>query len=347
VEIVAAAIGILVGGFVLGPKVVDFFDADEKIRLEVAEPSVSNPRDAYDAIGQEAAADPTVAVTLRNQGTATAWIEEARITIVEAARLGVCVNQGGGTGDVPRTQDYRITLPEFPGEGRRVIHRDLHVEVQPGHGVRPVLSFKKDNIYPTNLYAIAVEFIADPGGHAYDAGRFVIGVPGSVERSGLTLPESEEILSSEATSPGEAIPTWCFRHNLAAMRRVLAAPGKRSAEVAALDHMQLAPGWRAYADHSPAPLVVEELLSSEDPEAVLHAIEAARQSGDPRLEATVRKRAVAVLLRQGHRELERYPPNAVASAERVLSLGRSSAANRLLRRAQAAISAEEELAVAG
>jgi hypothetical protein len=347
VEIAAAAIGILVGGFVLGPKVVDFFSVEEGIRLEVAEPSVSNPRDAYRGIDQEAAADPTVAVTLRNRGTATAWIEEARITLVKAARLAVCVNQGGGEGDVPRTHDYRITLPEFPGDGRRVIRRDLHVQVQPGQGVRPVLSFKKDHLYTTNLYAIAVELVADPGGHTYDAGRFVIGVPGPVGRFGLTLPESEEVLSSEASSPGEVVPTWCFRHNLAAMRRVLAEPGERSAEIAALDHLQLAPGWNAYADHSPAPLVVEELLSSEDPEAALYAIEAARRSDDPRLEATVRRRAVAILLRQGQQELESYPPNAVASAERILSLAPSPAASRLLWRAKAAISAEEELAEAG
>ncbi len=346
IEIAAAAIGILAGGFLLGPKVADLFGAEEEIRLEVAEPSVSNPRPGTSGgINRVSAQDPRVAVTVRNLGTATAWIEEARITIVEGARLRVCVVQGGG--DVPRTNPYRITLPEFPGEDRQLVRRDLHVEVQPGHGVRPVLSFQKEDIGTTNLYAIAVELVADPGGHVYDAGRFVIGVPGPVSRFGGVLPESEEVLTSDVTSPGEVIPTWCFRHNLAAMRRVLVEPGFRSAEVAALDHVQLAPGWNAYADHSPTQLAVEELLGSEDPEAALDAIEVARRSDDPGLEATVRKRAIAVLLRQGRRELESYPPNAVANAERVLSLGQSSAASRLLWRAKAAVRAEDELAAAG
>lgn len=347
IEIAAAAVGILVGGFLLGPGIFDLFRSAEEIRLEVAEPSVSNLRPgSHGGINQVAAEDPKVAVTVRNHGHATAWIEEARITIFAGARLGVCATQGGG-GDVPHTKAYQITLPEFPGEARRVVRRDLHVEVQPGHGVRPVLSFQRDGTSTTNLYAIAVELIADPGDHAYDAGRFVIGVPGPVGRFGHHLPESEEVLTSEATSPGDTIASWCFRYNLAAMRRVLREPGLRSADIAALDHARLAPGWNAYADHSPVRLAVDELLNSEIPDAALYAVEAAKRSSDPELEAVVRKRAIALLLRQGRRDLEGDPPGAAANAERVLSMTASPAAKRLLWRAKAAISAEEELGGVG
>jgi hypothetical protein len=342
IEIAAAAVGILAGGFLLGPKVVDLFGAEKEIRLEVAEATVFNPPDAYRGVNQDPATEPKVIATVRNRGTTTAWIEEARITIFEGARLRTCVSQGGG--DVIHTKDYRVTLPEFPAETKRVVRRDLHVEVQPGHGVRPVLSFQKEAAATTNLYAIAVELVADPGDHSYHAGRFVIGVPGPVSRYGGILPESEEVLTGEATRPDDVGATWCYRHNLAGMRRVIGEPGMRSAEIAALDHVRPAPGWHAYADHSPAELVVEELLSSEDPDAPLYAIEAARRSGDPHLEASVRRRAVAVLLRQGRRDLQIYPPNAAANAERVLSLSPSPAASRLLWRAKAAISAEEELA---
>jgi hypothetical protein len=345
VEIAAALLSIIAIGFALEPKIEGAFEEEGKVWLEIDEVTVSNPPASYSTSGageleQDPATEPTIAATVRNRGEETAWIEEARITVVAAARLSICVNQGGG--DVPQSKRYRISLPDFPSEGRIEIRRDLHVEVQPGHGVRPVLGFEKESAGTTNLYAIRVRLVAGPGHHVIDAGRFVVGVPEPVSRSGQILPESDKVLLSEATAPGEAVPTWCFRHNLEGMRRVIAEPGQRSDYVAALARLQPAPAWGGYADRRPARVVVEDLFRSDNYEAAMYALEAAAQTGEPEYEAAVRQRVVNFLLRRAAVNLEDYPGGSVEDAQRVLSLQRSPLASRLLTRAKAERRAEEE-----
>jgi hypothetical protein len=348
VEVTAAFLGILVAGVVLAPVVEGVFDHGFEARLEVAEATVSNLPASYSSgrpgeIRQDPETEPTVAATVRNRGTDTAWIEEARIEVVAAARIETCVSQGGG--DVPSSKRYRIALPAFPGSKRQVIHHDLHVEVQPGHGVRPVLSFQQDSPASTNLYAIRVQLVADPGGRLIDIGRFVIGVPEPVSRSGQVLPENDEVLLGAASSPHSPYQTWCFRHNLEAMRKVIAEPGRRSDYVAALSRVQVAPAWDSYADRRPIREMVEDLLGGDYPEAPMLAIEAASHTGDPAYEEAIHERAVSRLLRQAERELEgKYGSGllAVEAAERVLSLGPSSVASRLLSRAKARERAEDE-----
>ncbi|HEX6781926.1 MAG TPA: hypothetical protein VF125_07840 [Solirubrobacterales bacterium] len=344
VEITAALLGIVAIGFALGPKIEGAFDGGEDARLEIAEITVSNPPAAYSSsaagLEQDPATEPTVAATVRNRGEETAWIEEARITVVDSARLSICVNQGGG--DVPQSKRYRISLPDFPRAERELVRRDLHVEVQPGHGVRPVLSFQKDSPGTTNLYAIRVQLVADPGHQVIDAGRFVIGVPEPVSRSGQILPEADNVLLSEATVPGQAYSTWCFRHNLEGTRRVVSRPGRRSDYVGALARMQLAPAWSQYADQRPPQLMVEDLLSEDGFEAPMYALDAARQTGDADYEEAVRERVIRLLMQRGEEELDEYPAAAVEDAKRLLSLERSAAAVRLLARAKAERRAEEE-----
>jgi hypothetical protein len=346
VEIAAAVLGIIAIGFALGPKIEAAFDGGEDARLEIDEATVSNPPAAYFSpvageTEQDPVTEPTVAATVRNRGGDTAWIEEARITVFESARLSTCVNQGGG--DVSRSKRYRISLPEFPREGRDLVRRDLHVEVQPGHGVRPVLSFQKESPATTNLYAIRVQLVADPGNRVLDAGRFVIGVPEPISRSGQVLPESDDVLSSEATVPGEAVNTWCFRHNLAGMRRVVAEPGQRSDYVAALARTRVAPAWSGYADRRPPRVVVEDLLHVEGPgETPMYALEAAAQTGDPQYEESVRKRVIRLLLRRAAAELDDYPAGTAEDAERVLSLEDSALAARLLSQGKAGKRAQDE-----
>lgn len=261
------------------------------------------------------------------------------------ARLGVCYTQGGG--DVPSSKRYQMMLPEFPAAEPRVYHRDLHVEVQPGHGVRPVLSFSKDDFNASNLYALEVEFVADPGDRVLDAGRFVLGVPEPPSRSGYILPESDSALTvvrGELPRPNVLVAA-CFRHNLEQMRRVIAEPGRRSAEVAALTHLRPASNWGAFVDDRPAHQVVSELLESDDRDGALYAAEVAELEGDPEFAATVRDQAVSQLLRLGREELDDFARAALWDAEGALSLGPSSAARRLLWRAKAACRAEEEKAM--
>jgi hypothetical protein len=345
VEIAAALLSIVVLGFALGPKIEATFQGDEDTRLEIAEVTVSNQPAGYYSSGageseQDPATEPTVAATVRNRGEETAWIEEARITLVDSARLSTCVNQGGG--DVPQSKRYRVTLPDFPSEERVLVRRDLHVEVQPGQGARPLLSFQNDSPGTTNLYAIRVQLVADPGHQTMDAGRFVIGVPEPVSRSGQILPENDRILLSGVTPLGEAFPTWCFRHNLEGMRRVVSRAGRRSDYVGALARMQLASAWSRYADRRPPRIMVEDLLRNDSFEAAMYALDAARQTGDVEYEEAVRERVVDLLLRRGEEALDDYPAGAVEDAKRLLSLERSPDALRLLARAKAERRAEEE-----
>jgi hypothetical protein len=333
---------ILVAGFVLEPKIQGAIEGSEDVLLEIAEPTLSNPRDDYWTIGgelrQDPKTEPTVAATVRNRGAGTAWIEEARITVVAGARLYPCVLQGGG--DVPRSQPYRVLLPNFPAREARTISRDLHVEVQPGHGVRPVLRFAlRDPDASTGLFAIRVAFVADPGGHVLDAGRFVVSVPGPVGR--YLLPEDQETLTGQVATDFRTAVSACFRHNLEAVRRVIAGPGRRSSYTAALEHVFPAPAWRDFAA-TPAHAVVAKLLDSDDGENLRYAVDAAARAGDPELEKQVRQRATARLIRLGREELDGHPPTAVIEAERALSLEVSAAARRLLWRARAAQRAKED-----
>lgn len=345
VEYAAAWAAIVAAAFLFWPIVAGACAGAGSIELEVDELDVSNPPTQLRSIGsrgsvQTPGSEPKLVATIRNRGEETAFIEEARITVVEGARLNVCVRQGGDGGDVPRSKDYGIVLPEFPGEEPRVIRRDLHIEVQPGHGVRPVLSVEKADLFASGLFALAVEYVADPGGEVLEVGRFVLGVPGPVERYGVTLPENEEMLSTY----GELIDTtstWCYRHNLAAVRRVIAEPGVRAPEIRALDHLRLAPSWPELADRRPVREVVPDLLASESSEGFMYAVEAARLSGDSELVAEVEDEAVALLLEMGRERLAESPRLALADAERVLSLRSSPQARRLLWEARAAWSAEE------
>jgi hypothetical protein len=345
-EIAAACAAILGAGFLLEPKIVGLFGGDD-VRLELAEIAVSNSRPEYAGVGlgvvQKPASEPTILATVRNLGENTAWIDEARVTVLEGTRLGVCYNQGGG-GDVPHSKPYRVTLPEFPTAERRLIRRDLHVEVQPGRGVRPLLRFQRDSAGETVLYAIDVRYVVDPGHHVLDAGRFVIGVPGPVERSGLVLPENEAILADRSFPRRDLLVSWCFRHNLAGVRRVIAQPGRRSADVASLAHLRQASAWPKIANHSPPRTAVEELLSNEAPDAVFYALDAAGQTQDAGYEEAVRKRVISVLTRRGTEELDDYALGAVADAERILSLRRTASASSLLARAKAARDVEERVA---
>jgi hypothetical protein len=346
VEGTAAFLTIVLAGFVLWPKIDSAVWGADDVRLEIAEAVVSNPPAEYGGVVdgesiQDPKTEPTIAATVRNYGDDTAWIEEARIKVVAATRLNICFSQGAG--DVPHSKRYRTTLPGFPGAEPHLYRRDLHVEVQPGHGVRPVLSFQKGDPTAANLYALDVEFVADPGDHVLDAGRFVIGVPGPVDRSGATLPESEQVLSRASEGP-HTVGAWCFRHNLRGMRRVIAEPGRRSADVAALARLRPAPTWDAFVGDRPARQDVPALLGAEYPEAAIYAVEAAELDGDPEFAATVRDRATALLLGWGHEKLEDDAQEAMRDAERVLSLGPSSDAGRLLWRAKAARRDEEERA---
>lgn len=343
IEVTAAFLAIVAFVFWAAPKVEALFPGgDGTASLEIGEVAVANVPADFNTVGigeldQVPATEPRIEATVRNLGAETAWIEEARIVVLDSARFSTCLSQGGGGGEVPRSNPYEIVLPDFPTRGRRVIRRQLHVEVNPEHGARPVLRFHNGSAFDTtNLYALHVEFVAAPGDHVLNVGRFVLGVPDPVHRGGQVLPENSSMLLSSVTKPGETLPTWCFHHNLRDLHRVISEPGKRSSYVAALSHLQTAQAWSAYAARSSPRAAVPDLLQTDLPEAAVYAVEAAERTGDEAFENRVRLRAVDRLLRLARENLqEEYPQGAAADAHLVLSLQSSSTAKHLLWRAEA------------
>jgi hypothetical protein len=343
--IIGTMVGILVGGYTLAPVVEGLFADEKPVEVELAEITVSNPRMQYGGNGPTPETEPALTATVRNRGEDTAWIDEARITVLDGTRVSTCFTQGGGP-DVPHSKPYRVTMPEFPNAEKRIIRRPLHVEVQPGHGARPLLKFQKRFTSTTDLYAIDVSYVIDPGEEILDAGRFVIGVPGPPDRGGYVLPEDETALTAEEFRQGSGgvSPTtsWCLRHNLAGVRRLAAYPGLRSVEIAALSHVRPAPAWSEVIDHESPREAVETLLASEGPDAPLYAVEAAAATGDKAYEERVRKRAVATLLKLGEEDLSDLGSVSVGAAERALSLERTNAGSELLTEAKVAATTQEE-----
>ncbi len=344
--------GIAVAGYTLGGPLAGLLDGSNTGRLELGKVVVVNRSTAVRSVGgsfeQTDATVPQVDVTVRNRGSATAWIEQARITVFDAARLPICLYTGGGSGDqVPQSPPYRVTLPELPLTGRRVLHRPLHEEVLAGEAYRVLLAFQQSHDWLTDqLFAFRVELIAEAPRRILDVGSFVLAVPDPVSRSGHALPEDAELLRDPNATTNRLASTWCYRRNLAALRRVISHPGGRSAQVAALDRVQLAASWRRFADDRPPREAVEPLLHADVDEAPVLAAFAAAASGDRELAARTRARAAALLLARARENLEgRWsdPYSAVLEARQALALDPSSSpAKRMLWRAKAARQAQEE-----
>jgi hypothetical protein len=193
-----------------------------------------------------------------------------------------------------------------------------------------------------NLYALHIEITTDRG-ETLDVGRFVLGVPTLVNRTGIVLPESDYLL--DFPESGEAAAsTWCFRHNLAEMRRVLAKPGARAPEIQELRQLQVAKKWPAYADGHSARAGAEALLRNRNITAApALAVFAAERTSDDVFVELIRQRAVRLLLRRAERfllPLENLPTEAIADSRAAFWLSDSSVAREVVARAE---SGEREL----
>lgn len=164
----------------------------------------------------------------------------------------------------------------------------------------------------------------------------MIGVPGPVPHTGSHLPELRRLLvdTYESASADTALATsWCFRRNLAEMRRVFARPGRRAPAIAALSEVSLARGWRRLGDTRPARAAIEPLLGTEFLEGPALAVFAAEGTGDAQLVARTRRRAAARLSRWAQRGVDQgYVDHVVlAYARQAHRLVPSSRARDLLR----------------
>jgi hypothetical protein len=317
-------------------------------RLElVGKPAVSNGvRDAamieHHLIRSSESA-PKIDVAVRNVGTDPVQIAEARVTIIDSARLSQCKIGGG---EIPRSRPYEIDLVANPTPGERVVEEDIREEVPPGHAYRLVLAFDSETSgLDEQLFALKVELIAEPPDQELDLGRFVLGVPEPISRGGSILPEDEWALTPlEGYALEEA---WCYRYNYAEVQRLTARPGLRAAEIAALSDAPMTPGWSPAVGVKEARAAVEPLLHAEFYPASL-AVFAAEQTGDERLVDQTRERAAAKILGTVERSLDAGEASSsdAMAVRQAMGWVPSESAEDLLRRVEAELQAnlEEELA---
>jgi hypothetical protein len=309
-----------------------------KLEVVVASPS-NRPAEWVSGGGflQSRATTPQVDLTVRNTGSKPALLTNARITVDDGAWLPVCIVPGAGP--VPIAGRYPVSLPFLPNRGERTVEKTLHDEVPAGGVDRLKIYFQAPKAgEDDSVYALHIELDTDGAVGSVDAGRFVLGVPGPVSRSGELLPEDNSLLTSGGIEPNRVASAWCYRHNLSELRRVLGRRGRRTAETAALGQLRPASDWPRYssglsAREAVAPLMDDASLSY----GPIVAVFAAERTGDTDLIERTRKRAALVLLRRAQGlsgpELN-YPMLAIEEAHGSLSLEPSAEAREALARAE-------------
>ncbi|HET9677011.1 MAG TPA: hypothetical protein VFP21_05860 [Solirubrobacterales bacterium] len=350
VELVGGTLAILVilhGVF--GGWISSVFQDGGAGEIEVVVAGVENQTERMTVVGgsmvQTRATTPRVDVTLRNTGGESVLLTEARITVEDSTWLPVCVVTGAGP--VPVAGRYAVKLPFLAAAGEKALVKPLHDVVPPGQVDRfQVYLGTTRSGEDDNLYALHVEVETD-GGKTVDAGRFVLGVPTTVSRAGYVLPEDDTVLHTKSLNSTPMESAWCFRHNLATMDRVLKHPGKRSAEIAALSHIAVAPDWSRVAGEWPPEAAVKPLLADRELDyAPMLAVFAAEESGDRDLLQRTRHEATTILLDRAERALgpgPRFLPiDAIEDARVALSLAPSARGRELLSRAEARQREEEE-----
>jgi hypothetical protein len=340
-----AAAVFFVGGVAIGVVVAvvhwtgDTFDAGSRqIKVVVADP-VNRPEEWVVGGGflQSRASTPQLDLTLRNPGKDSVILTKAQIIVEDSAWLPVCIPPGAGP--VPIAGRYPISLPFLPGRSEQVVEKTLHDEVPAGGRDRLKLYFQAPQMAEdVTLYALRVEIEAE-GGDMVDAGRFLLGVPGPIPRSGVSLPESNYLLGGGGISSDPVVSGWCYRYNLAGLRRVLAQHARRPAEVAQLSRLRPASLWAGYSSTvPPAKTAIGPLLRDEAIYGPTVAVFAAERTGDSQLVERTRKRAAAVLLRRAEEAIEpskSWAENAIEEAHASLNLEPSAAAREVLSRAEA------------
>ncbi len=309
-------------------------------RLEVLVASADNrPAESVpDGFLQNRASTPQVDLTVRNTGNDSVVLTRARITVEDSAWLPVCIVSGAGP--VPIAGRYSLPLPFLPNDGERTVYKTLHDEVPAGGVDRLKIFFQAPQVgEDDSVYALHVELESENAGDRVNAGRFLLGVPGPVARNGQLLPEDDYLLSNGGIYVDRAASTWCFKHNLSELHRVLLRPGQRSAEIAALSRFRPARSWARYSRANPARAALAPLM--DDPNILygpVVAVYVAARTGDAELTTQMRRRAARVLIERAESSLSpdvELPMAAVEQAHASINLAPSAAARAVLSRAEA------------
>jgi len=345
--------GFAAGVALLGPAksmvdaVPDFGGKDDPPALEVSQAHLQNTFPSTAVVGDELvyaeSTAPGIEITIDNHGEEPVLLDEAKVTIEDSARFTPCLYGGGG--DLPSSRSYTVFLPVLPLPEERVRRRRLHEEVPAKRADRFVLRFATppDSV-SDHLYAVRVELLPNGDGEPLPVGRFVLGVPAPPSEGGHLFPQSDDSLRTAAYQRSTRLASvWCYRRNLAELKRLLARPGERSREVASLAHLQLASGWPHFAGDRSARASIEPLFEVDVAEAPILAVFAAEQTGDQSVLEQTQARAVQALLKWSRRDLDYEDPSGAAmDARAALSMESSVAAEAALRRAETALRVREE-----
>ncbi|MDX6624294.1 MAG: hypothetical protein QOE75_2226 [Solirubrobacterales bacterium] len=280
---------------------------------------------------QTDASTPQIDVTVRNRGSETALLTQARVAIEDSARLPVCEYNSGDV--IPSSKDYAVALPILPTPKERLVVRPLHQEVGAGAVDRFRVLFKVDHPgQEEHIYALRVDLVTDQARDPVEVGRFVVGVPQPVTGNGRILPEGQ--FAPSAYEDQVLASTWCMRRNLAAAERLLGRPGKRSQFLSALLPFQYADWWEEFADQRPAGAAVEPLLHAPIAEGPVLAVFAAEQTGDEALVERTREKAAQLMLLTAEEALlspyDTAAAGATIAARQSLALSPSPQARRVL-----------------
>jgi hypothetical protein len=295
---------------------------------------------------------PQIDFTIRNEGSGRIPLGRVRIEITDSARITPCLPPQGDEGAIPVAETFFVDLPLLPVPSEQVVYRQLHHEVPPRRAARFKLYFRSLEGLGDDLFAVHVSLLGPQTGQALGIGRFVLSLPGALPRYDLYLPESTESLK-RARELNSLLPsTWCFRRNLAVVRRFLSLPGTRSPALKALSLVNMPPRWDWLADPRPPAAAVEPLLHSGDffLGPVLAEFAAGR-AADPELLAATQKRAARLLRRTVESSLAQEPPSSpidLAVEAHVLSrVAPSDEARLLLERSKATLRRSEEAGSVG
>lgn len=341
IEVSAATVGLILGLAVVGKFLVgsgeDLLVKGSGGEIEVSQVVVVNRRMDTDLVNggflQTRGSTPQLDITVRNTGKNPTLLTGVKIRIVDSGRLAICDYHSGDA--VAASRKYAVELPVLPLRSERVVMHPLHQEIGAGDVDRFKVLFRVPDSGEENyVYALDVALVAENSDKAVDLGRFVLGVPETVNRGGRILPEGPRPFSV-LNSREQLMSTWCARRNLAELRRLLRQPGKRASSMAALAKFQPAAWWGEFADRRPPRAAVEPLLGGRAP---ILAVFAAEKTGDGRLEEETRKRAAAVLVDEaGHALALGYPWaawGAVMDARYAMRFWPSAAAKRMRLRAE-------------
>jgi hypothetical protein len=184
-----------------------------------------------------------VDLTVTNVGKQTAVVTGMSVTVVAHATLAECFS-AGGSGYLPPAR-LAIKVPPTASPGQTYSTRDPHYAVAPGDAQRFVVTIDSTPAglkgaagRTIHVYDLAVRVISDDQAKTAPLGRIMIALPSNphaTDQLWTRQMNSEPKSTMDGLFNGPLPPSalQCYRHNDAALARILGSPGTRGAPLAA------------------------------------------------------------------------------------------------------------------